>query len=24
VEENYDAHRNTAQLVECFEKAMKN
>ena len=23
VEENYDAHRNTAQLVECFEKAMK-
>ena len=24
VEENYDAHRNTAQLVECFEKAMEN
>ncbi|SDS24369.1 glycosyltransferase [Opitutus sp. GAS368] len=23
VEENYDAHKNTAQLVECFEKAMK-
>jgi colanic acid/amylovoran biosynthesis glycosyltransferase len=22
VEENYDAHRNTARLVECFEKAM--
>ena len=22
VEENYDAHRNTAQLVECFEQAM--
>ncbi len=24
VEENYDAHRNTTQLVECFEKAMQN
>jgi glycosyltransferase involved in cell wall biosynthesis len=23
VEENYDAHRNTARLVECFEEAMK-
>ena len=23
VEENYDAHRNTARLVECFEKAMR-
>ena len=23
VEENYDAHKNTARLVECFEKAMK-
>lgn len=23
VEENYDAHRNTARLVECFERAMK-
>ncbi len=23
VEENYDAHRNTARLVECFEQAMK-
>ena len=23
VEENYDAHQNTARLVECFEKAMK-
>jgi len=23
VEENYDAHKNTAQLVACFEKAMK-
>lgn len=23
VEENYDAHRNTARLVECFEKAME-
>lgn len=23
VEENYDAHNNTARLVECFEKAMK-
>lgn len=23
VEENYDAHRNTAQLVACFEEAMK-
>jgi len=22
VEENYDAHKNTARLVECFEKAM--
>lgn len=22
-EENYDAHRNTARLVECFEEAMK-
>jgi glycosyltransferase involved in cell wall biosynthesis len=22
VEENYDAHRNTARLVECFERAM--
>ena len=24
VEENYDAHKNTAQLVACFEQAMKN
>jgi colanic acid/amylovoran biosynthesis glycosyltransferase len=24
VEENYDAYKNTAQLVECFEAAMKN
>jgi glycosyltransferase involved in cell wall biosynthesis len=24
VEENYDAHQNTARLVECFERAMKN
>lgn len=24
VEENYDAHKNTTRLVECFEKAMKN
>ena len=23
VEENYDAHKNTARLVECFQKAMK-
>ena len=23
VEENYDAHRNTARLAECFEQAMK-
>jgi glycosyltransferase involved in cell wall biosynthesis len=23
VEENYDAHQNTARLVECFERAMK-
>ena len=23
VEENYDAHRNTARLVECFEEATK-
>jgi glycosyltransferase involved in cell wall biosynthesis len=23
VEENYDAHRNTARLVECFEEAAK-
>ena len=23
VEENYDAHRNTARLVECFERAMQ-
>src|SRR6185295_16450518 len=23
VEENYDAHKNTAQLVACFEKAMQ-
>lgn len=23
VEENYDAHQNTARLVECFEEAMK-
>jgi len=23
VEENYDAHRNVAQLVECFQQAMK-
>ena len=23
VEENYDAHRNTARLAACFEKAMK-
>jgi colanic acid/amylovoran biosynthesis glycosyltransferase len=23
VEENYDAHRNTARLVECFEQAMQ-
>ncbi len=23
VEENYDAHKNTAKLVECFEQAMK-
>lgn len=23
VEENYDAHRNTARLVDCFKKAMK-
>ena len=23
VEENYDAHQNTARLVECFEKAMQ-
>lgn len=23
VEENYDAHKNTARLVECFEKAMR-
>ena len=23
VEENYDAHKNTARLVECFEQAMK-
>lgn len=23
VEENYDAHRNTARLVECFERAMR-
>jgi len=23
VEENYDAHQNTARLVECFEQAMK-
>ncbi|MFZ5496160.1 MAG: glycosyltransferase family 4 protein [Verrucomicrobiota bacterium] len=23
VEENYDAHKNTARLVECFEEAMK-
>jgi glycosyltransferase involved in cell wall biosynthesis len=23
VEEHYDAHRNTARLVECFEKAMR-
>ena len=23
VEENYDAHRNTGRLVECFEKAMR-
>ncbi|MDB6114781.1 MAG: pimB 2 [Lacunisphaera sp.] len=24
VEENYDAHRNTSRLVECFERAMQN
>jgi glycosyltransferase involved in cell wall biosynthesis len=24
VEENYDAHRNTARLVECFEAALRN
>jgi colanic acid/amylovoran biosynthesis glycosyltransferase len=24
VEENYDAHKNTARLVECFQQAMKN
>jgi glycosyltransferase involved in cell wall biosynthesis len=24
VEENYDAHKNTARLVECFESAMRN
>jgi glycosyltransferase involved in cell wall biosynthesis len=24
VEENYDAHKNTERLVECFEQAMKN
>jgi glycosyltransferase involved in cell wall biosynthesis len=23
VEENYDAHKNTARLVECFERAMQ-
>jgi glycosyltransferase involved in cell wall biosynthesis len=23
VEENYDAHQNTARLVECFERAMQ-
>ena len=23
VEENYDAHRNTARLVQCFEEATK-
>ena len=23
VEENYDAHQNTARLVDCFEQAMK-
>lgn len=23
VEKNYDAHRNTARLIECFEKAMR-